>query len=82
MVGVIALRPVPLGTGGARRGQLYLRCHNNVGSMAIFGKKGPKTSLGTMNRIVEGDGRKNNRTQTSNEINNLSGGIFGKKRRK
>jgi hypothetical protein len=60
----------------------YLYYVNNVGTMAIFGKKGPKTSLGTMNRMVTGDGRKNYHTQTSDEISNLSGGIFGKKRRK
>ena len=50
--------------------------------MGIFGKRGPKTSQGTMNRIVEGDGRKKYNTQTSDEIFNLSGGIFGRKRRK
>ena len=53
--------------------------------MGIFGKRGPKTSLGTMNRIVEGDGRKKYNTQTSDEsdeIFNLSSGIFGRKRRK
>jgi hypothetical protein len=50
--------------------------------MGIFGKKGPKTARGTINRMVEGDGRKNYHTQTNDEIYNLSGGIFGKKRKK
>jgi hypothetical protein len=50
--------------------------------MGIYGKNGPKTTRGTLNKMVTGDGRKNYPTQTSNEINELSGGIFGKKKRR
>jgi hypothetical protein len=60
----------------------FLSFWDNGEPMGIFGKRGPKTSQGTMNRIVEGDGRKKYNTQTSDEIFNLSGGIFGRKRRK
>jgi hypothetical protein len=63
----------------------FLSLWDNGEPMGIFGKRGPKTSLGTMNRIVEGDGRKKYNTQTSDEsdeIFNLSSGIFGRKRRK
>jgi hypothetical protein len=50
--------------------------------MGIFSKNGPKTARGTMNRMVTGKGNENYRTQTSDVISDLSGGIFGKKRKK
>jgi hypothetical protein len=54
----------------------------NVMPMGIFGKNGPKTPRGTINKMLTGDGRKDHHIQTSDEIYNQSGGIFGKKRRR
>lgn len=50
--------------------------------MAIYGERGPKTTKGTMNKMLTGDGRKDLNKQISNNISDMSGGIFGKKRRK
>ena len=50
--------------------------------MGIWGNTGPQTPRGTKRKMVTGDGRMDFHIQTGNDIYDLSGGIFGEKRKK
>jgi len=76
----IALTDRPIVCRIIPKKDLCFKC--DVEIMGIFGKNGPKTPRGTLRKMVTGDGRKSYGIQTSDEIYNLSGGIFGKKKRR